>query len=214
MAKSVNFPSLILATASLLSSAPTGAGPPTPLGKFSDLPNIDVTYYDVTGENVRAVHRSIEAKAPRDPATNKPTPATSDWSITAAVDTVTTGGQCQISGVKLSFGGRAKMPRLLQADDPAPISPELLATWQNYSAQVEARQVAQLRFPYDRLGQVEREIRAGSCGDWKAATSTAINRLKQEQAEARERDTTPTPKLEIPKNELQEEGVEVKHIPT
>ena len=196
---------LILTALLAAAAQPAAVTAAVPAGRFTDLPNIAVTTYDVTGRNVREVHASIAEQAPKDPATQRPIPATSDWSIAAAVDTLTTGGQCQIGGVRLKFSGSARMPHLIAPPTGEPIAPELQAAWNAYVAALEARQVAQLRFAHDRLGQVEQAIRASGCANWKAATAAALNRIKAEQAAARAADPTPPPQLMIPTKENQKE---------
>ena len=186
---SVTFAAILL-SASTQVAAPAAA----PLAKFSDLPNVTVTYYDVQGENVRAVHKAIEAAAPRDPVTNRPVPATSDWSVSAAVGTDTSGAQCKIANAKLNFAASAKMPRLMPIG-ANPIDPVLQEKWGRYVAELEARQVAQLRFAYDRLAPIEQQILATSCKDWKSVTTAAIDKVKKDKAAARASASAP-PKLE------------------
>ena len=183
---------LTLATAAL-QAAPAPAEAPR-LGRFSDLPNVTVAHYDVQGENVRAVHKSIDEQAPRDPATNRAIPATSDWSVSALVQTGAAGPQCKVTTAKLNFAANAKLPRLVPMG-AAPIAPSLLARWQAYVAQLEDRQVAQLRFAHDRLGRIEQEILASSCNDWKAVATAAIDKLKKDKAATRAK-ALPPPRLE------------------
>lgn len=184
-------------------AAPVTLAPAAPLARFADLPNVTVTYYDVSGRDAREVHHSITQRAPRDPATGRPVPATSDWSMKAAVSTSTTAGRCTITAARLDFAGTARMPRLVTTNGQ-PIPPALLASWQRYAAALEERQVAQLRFAYDRLPQVERAIRASNCRDWKTVAAAAIDKVRRDKAEARARDSTPMPELDIPEEELKE----------
>ncbi len=167
-----------------------------PLATFRDLPNVAVTYYDVTGRNLTQIHKSLTGAAPRDPATRKPIPATSSWSIGAAVKWSKTGAQCTITGVTLTFTSAATMPRLMvQPETPAPV----LAAWNRFVAQLESRQAAQLKFAYDRRGEVERAILASSCDRWQEAADAALARLEEQQRLAREADPSAQPKLEQPK---------------
>ena len=189
--------SLMLAILQAVTAAPT-AVPATPPARFADLPNVVVTYYDVSGKNVREVHASIDRQATRDSTTQRAVPATSEWSVNAGVKTSTTGGQCKITGATVNFAAKARMPRLVQAGEE-PINPALAASWQLYAAQLEARQVAQLRFAYDRLPQIEQQILASSCADWKKVAASAIDKLKAEKAAAP--DTTPPPVLQISEGE-------------
>jgi predicted secreted Zn-dependent protease len=168
-----------------------------PLTTFRDLPNVVVTYYDVTGRTVPQIHTSLTGAAPRDPESRKPIPATSSWSIGAAVRWSKTGVRCTITGVTLKFTATASLPRLVvQEKTPAPV----LAAWNGYVAQLEARQAAQLKFAYDRRDEVERAILASSCESWQAAADAALTRLEEQQHLARDADPSAQPKLEQPKD--------------
>ena len=172
------------------------AQPTVPLATFRDLPNVAVTYYDVAGRSIAEIHKSLTTASPRDPATRKPMPATSSWSIGASVKWSKTGATCTITGVTLNFTSTATLPRLVvQKDTPVPV----LAAWNRYVAQLEGRQAVQLRFAYDRRGEVERAILASSCDGWQAAADAALTRLEERQRLAREADRDAQPKLEQPK---------------
>jgi len=172
--------------------APSVAQPTPTLPRFSDLPGVAVTYYDVTGRTVAEIHKSLTGAAPRDPVTRKPLPATSSWSIGAAVKWSKTGTHCTITDVTLTFTSAATMPRLVvQPDTPAPV----LAAWKSFAIQLESRQAAQLKFAYDRRGEVERAILASSCDRWQAAADAALTRLEEQQRLARDADATALPKL-------------------
>ena len=174
--------------------SPTAAAP---LTAFRDLPNVAVTYYDVTGRTVPEIHTSLTDAAPHDPDSRKPIPATSSWSIGATVRWSKTGARCTITGVTLKFTATASLPRLVVLEEtPAPV----LAAWNRYVAQLEARQAAQLKFAYDRRDEVERAILASSCDSWQAAADAALTRLEEQQRLARDADPSAQPKLEQPKN--------------
>jgi predicted secreted Zn-dependent protease len=156
------------------------AGLPLPSGslRFADIPNVAVTYYEVTGNDIPEIHKSLSKAAPRDPATRNPMPATSSWSIGAAVKWSRKGDRCTITGVTLNFTGKAAMPRLIAGKDtPAPV----LAQWNRYVAQLEARQAGQLRFAWEHRGTVEQAIGKSSCERWQAAAAAAIADVNQEQ---------------------------------
>ena len=185
---------LVALAAAALQAAPAPMVPAAPVARFTDLPNVTVTYYNVTGASLRELHASLDRQSRRDPATNKAVPATSEWSLKAAVNTSTTAGRCRITGVTLNFAGSARMPRLVQPADK-PLDPALLAREQRYVAALEARQVAQLRLAYDRLPEVRRKIAASSCQGWKPVAAAAIDQVKREAALARARNPLPPPTL-------------------
>jgi len=170
----------------------SSAEPVVPLASFGDLPGVAVTYYDVTGRSIAEIHKSLTRTSPRDPTTRKPLPATSSWSIGASVKWSKTGSRCTITRVTLKFTATATLPRLVvQPETPAPV----LAAWNRYVARLEARQAGQLKFAYDRRGEVERAILASSCEGWQAAADAALTRLEAQQRLARQADPGGEPKL-------------------
>ncbi len=166
------------------------------LARFSDVPNVEVTYYDVAGHGVPEIHKAVQKAAPRDPATQQARPATSSWTVAVAVQSSTTGKVCRITGATLKFHGQALMPRL-QADKetPAPV----IAAWNLYLARLESRQATQLRFAYNRMGEVERAILRSSCNKAEAAADVALARLAEEQRLAFKKAAESQPRLEEPK---------------
>lgn len=181
---------LILALAALQSAA-------EPLARFSDVPGVEVAYYDVAGRTVPEIHKSVQKAAPRDPATQQALPATSRWTVAVAVKSSTTGNVCRITGATLKFRGQAMLPRLqVDKDTPAPV----VAAWNLYVARLESRQAAQLRFAYDRLGEVERAILGSSCNKAEAAADAALGRLEEEQRLAFKKAAESQPRLEEPKS--------------
>jgi len=203
--------SLIVVLAALQPALTVPSGPPNamrtaqvapqraaePLARFSDVPGVEITYYDVAGRDVPQIHKAVRKAAPRDPATQHPLPATSSWTVAVAVRSTTTGNVCRITGATLKFRGQAVMPRLqADKDTPAPV----VAAWNTYVARLESRQAAQLRFAYDRLGEVERAILGSPCNKAEAATDSALARLEEQQRLAFKKAAESQPRLEEPKD--------------
>lgn len=166
------------------------------LARFSDVPNVEVAYYDVAGHSVPDIHKAVQKAAARDPTTQQALPATSSWTVAVAVQSMTTGKVCRITGAALKFRGQAVMPRLqIDKETPAPV----IAAWKLYVARLESRQAAQLRFAYDRMGEVERAILRSSCNKAEVAADAALARLQEEQLVAFKKGAESQPRLEEPK---------------
>ena len=198
-----------LILASFMAAAAQPAAPPLAASasapRLADLPNVEITDYQVSGDNIRQIHRSLKAASPRDPATGKAVPATSSWNVAAGVKWTRTGGRCDIMSVDLRFSAKANMPRLTVSETtPAPV----VAAWNDYVAQLDARQARQLRFAYDRRERVERAIREAGCLAWEAAAALAIDRIRREQLAAFQDDLLDQPKLLEPKDSKRERRVE------
>jgi predicted secreted Zn-dependent protease len=168
---------------------------PGELARYSDLPNIAVTYYDVAGSNLDAIHRSLAKLGPRDPETRRILPTTSRWTVGVKVYSMTNGRRCTVLGATLDFRGIATMPRLAaDKERPAPVA----AAWATYLAQLESRQAEHLRFAYERLGEVERAILDSRCDKAEAAADAVLARLHEQQQRAFAQQTRDQPRLEPP----------------
>jgi predicted secreted Zn-dependent protease len=166
------------------------------------VPNIEVTYYQVTGKDVPEIHRSLAKAAPRDGETGRRLPATSSWSMSAGAKWTRTGQRCELTAVDLRFAAKASLPRLLVTEETPPA---VLALWNDYVARLEARQAAQLRFAYDRQSSVEQAIRRSGCYGWEAAATAAIARIRDQQLLAFKNEVRNPPKLLEPKGEREDQ---------
>jgi len=184
-------------TAPVMRTIQVGPPPTANLLRFADVPNVAITYYDVTGDNIAEIHRAVAKAAPRDPTTRVPTPATSSWTVGVKVKTLTTNKRCRITGVTLDFRGVALMPRLIPGKET---TPQVIAIWNAYLRRLEARQAEQLRFAYDRIGTFEKAIVGNRCDRTGAATDAAFTRVRDEQRLAFKPETS-RPRLEEPPTE-------------
>lgn len=178
------------------------AAPAQTTPTLASLPNVEITYYQVTGKDIPQIHRSLARAAPRDPGTGNRLPATSSWSMSAGAKWTRTGERCELTAANLRFAARATLPRLVVSEETPPA---VLAVWNDYVARLEARQAAQLRFAYDRRDSVEQAIRRGGCYGWEAAAATAIARIKEQQLLAFKNEIGKQPKLLEPKGDKEDQ---------
>ncbi len=165
--------------------APAGSGVAT-------IPGVTIRTYDVRGRTIREIYNSLAAAAPKDPASGRAIPANSNWSMKVGAQITRTGNACKVSGATATFTGEASLPRLVP--DPA-TPPAVLANWNSYLAQLDARQADQLRFAYQHRTDIEQAVRASSCDGWQAAANAAIDRLRQQASAARNTDPAAQPVL-------------------
>jgi predicted secreted Zn-dependent protease len=178
----------ILTLAALAQAQPVAAV----AGGVRTIPGVTVRTYDVSGKTIREIYQSLGAVAPKDPASGGAIPASSKWSMKVATQFTRTGARCSVTGATATFTGEVVLPRLA----PNPERPAaVLANWNSYVAQLDARQAEQLRFAFERRGEVERAVRASSCDGWQAAANAAIQRLREQASAARDPDPTKQPRL-------------------
>jgi len=181
----------LLALAALAQAQPAPAAGVAAPG-VAAIPGVTVRHYDVTGKTIREIHQSLTASAPKNPATAQPVPASSTWSMKVGTKFTRTGAKCAITGTTATFTGEATLPRLI-ADPTTP--PAVLANWNSYLAQLDARQAEQLRYAYEHRLEVEAAVRASSCDNWQPAANAAISQLRQQSSAARSTDPALQPVL-------------------
>ena len=160
---------------------PQPAVPAVPGKTLADLPNTTITYFDVSGRNLKAINKSIVEHQKIGPG-GRPAVAPTGWAIDAGFNKVTSGGQCKVANAKATFSAKVVMPRLVSDTGH---TPELLATWRAYLAGVENAQAADLWFVYDRIRDVESAILASTCEGAQSAGAAAVERLRAQAAEFR-----------------------------
>ena len=165
--------------AAAVSSEPTANASAKPPAKLSDVPNVTVTYYDVSGQTVRQIQESMQDNAPRDPATGGIVSSRASWTVDTGAEWQKTGDQCKITSAKVVFHPSAVMPHLVPNwKTPA----AAVAQWNGFVAQLEAKQAGRLLAAYDRLDEVRRAILASSCDNWQSAANAAIDKLSSQLA--------------------------------
>ncbi|MCW3796961.1 DUF922 domain-containing Zn-dependent protease [Sphingomonas sp. BN140010] len=178
---------LALAAFAQAQPAPSVAG-----SGLASIPGVTIRTYDVRGKTIREILQSLTAAAPMNQSTGRPVPATSGWSIKVGTQVTRTGSKCAITAVTTNFTGEATLPHLVP--DPA-TPPAVLANWNSYLAQLDARHAEQLRYAYDHRAEVEQAVRASSCDNWQPAANAAIDRLRQQASAARSTDPAAQPQL-------------------
>ena len=154
------------------------AAPATqPAPALAAIPGVTVNHYEVSGNNIRQIQKSIAAKRPK-AADGTPIAAGTTWKIDANLSTRTTDGKCEIASVTPTFTGTADLPRLTTADQ---VKPEVLQQWNAYVAGLESSAAAHLDFVRDRLPQVQQAVTAAQCDTASAALTTAIEQLKAQE---------------------------------
>ena len=159
---------------------PAGAAsvaPAPPAQTFSQLPNVSINYYDVSGADISSINRSLREQ--RGAALKNSAAAASDWNLVVRFDKRTTGEQCLIADATIEFSAKAALPRLVNEQA---VSPGALAAWRKYVAALESESVAKLWFVFDRIDEIEQAFEGKSCEQGKQDGGKAIAQLEQDYA--------------------------------
>jgi predicted secreted Zn-dependent protease len=138
------------------------------------MPNTKVTHYEVTGDTVTDINRSIARQRPRS-TSGKAIPATTDWAVRAEFDRTITDGTCRVTAARTSFTASVDLPRLAKG---ARIDKPTRERWAIYVTELERGSLVTLAFVYQNLGAIEQAMLASDCETAKSVAAAAVKRLR------------------------------------
>jgi predicted secreted Zn-dependent protease len=149
---------LVLAAGFSLAGSAT-AEPPPATGPLAGIPNLDVQYYDVSGNSVAAIRAAINRRRPRDPNDGVAVDALNRWYISWRWPG-DGRGNCLLDRTEIRFTATLRMPRLVNTARTPRV---LVARWNAYVEALIRHEAGHLRHAWDNIGSVLRAIRASSC---------------------------------------------------
>jgi len=102
---------LLLAFIALGPGGSAAADPPPATGPLAGIPNLDVQYYEVSGQSVAEIRASLNRVRPRDPNDGLAVDAVNRWYISWRWPRDGSGG-CLLARTELRFTATLRMPRL------------------------------------------------------------------------------------------------------
>lgn len=153
-----------------VSAAPGAAEPPAAGSAFAGLPNVDLQYYDVTGQNPREIREAMNRVRPTDPNDGLRLDALTRWRM--GFGWPRRGpDQCVLDQARVNFSATVLMPRLVNAE----ALPQSLRTrWQTYIAALATHEAGHVRHAYEAVPAVLAAIRASSCAGAQEAGRAAV----------------------------------------
>jgi predicted secreted Zn-dependent protease len=166
---------LLALVAGLSLAGSATAVPPPATGPLAGIPNLDVQYYDVSGNSVAEIRAAINRVRPRDPNDGVAVDALNRWYISWRWPGDGRGG-CLLARTELRFSATLRMPRLFNTQrTPRAV----VARWQAYMEALVRHEAGHIRHAYDNMGSVLRAIRASSCASANEAGRAAVRMLAQ-----------------------------------
>lgn len=142
---------------------------------FADIPNLEVTYYDVAGNSAGAIRKAIDAARPRDPNDGTGVDAVARWQIGWRWPRAANGA-CDLAQAELRFSATILLPRLAE---PHRVSKAVMARWDSYMAALKKHEATHIRTAWMNSGRVLDAIRASDCAGASDAGQAAIAALGQ-----------------------------------
>src|SRR5205085_947654 len=130
---------LLLAFIALGPGGSAAADPPPATGPLAGIPNLDVQYYEVSGQSVAEIRASLNRVRPRDPNDGLAVDAVNRWYISWRWPRDGSGG-CLLARTELRFTATLRMPRLA-----GPTPPAVRARWNAYISALVTHEAGHLR---------------------------------------------------------------------
>lgn len=173
----------ILFTALAALQAAPAAQPATPpvaapaARTLKDLPKVSVTYYDVTGKDMKAINKSLLKARGKDPVTKQPNTVTTKWNVAPGIKRRTEAdGKCTVvEVVGHDFSGTVELPRLANATT---VPAAVMADWQSFASQLEKDAAAKLWYVHDRLPEFDRTVLNKPCDQAMKDGTAFLEKLK------------------------------------
>ncbi|MFD1949844.1 DUF922 domain-containing protein [Sphingomonas arantia] len=148
------------------------AAPPSdaPIGQFAAIPNVTLTFYDVTGRDPAAIRRSIDAARPTDPNDGARVDGLSAYRY--AWQWVSEQGVCRIMPDDIQFAATIMIPRLTTN-----VSPELRAEFDLYIRTLLAHEYGHVGFGWAQRVEIAAAINAADCNTANVAARAAVTAI-------------------------------------
>jgi len=188
---------LLAISVALQSAAPAQpAAPAAPSARsLQSVPNVTVSYYAVTGKDMKAINKSIQKQRPKDPATGQVNTGGTSWNVSPSFRKTTTNGVCKITDVTTDFSAKAEMPRLAN-ENMVPAA--VLQDWRTFQAGMERDAAARLWFVHDRIGGLKQTMMGKDCDQAIKEGAAFLEKLKAEAAAFQPPKTVTVQKSERP----------------
>jgi predicted secreted Zn-dependent protease len=148
---------------------------------FADIPGVSMQYYDVAGDDMAAVRRSLKAVRPTDSHDGRRVDGTTQWAFRWRWHR-DAQGMCQAAPEDVTFSAIVTIPRLAEADP----TPELRAQFADFLRPLLAHEDEHVRYAWEHRGDIAKAINALDCRTVDVATVNAAARevLKAISAQA------------------------------
>lgn len=140
---------------------------------LSELPNMTIRYYDVVGNDVASINKSIVKQRPL--VGGKPLVASVDWTVNASFKRRTEDAHCRVDAVEVSFAAQADFPKLANERE---LNAPLVKQWHRYVEGLQANELPTLAFVYSQLDAVRDAVLASPCERAKANAAAAVEGLR------------------------------------
>lgn len=154
----------------IIVAVPVAAYQAAPADPFEGIPNVEITYYDVSGTSAKAIRESLNAKGLVDPNDGKRVDAIARWRFQWRWPR-TLDGKCDLAKAEVRFNATVTMPRLL---DEETLRKPVRERWQRYWTGLREHEAGHIRPPYEDRGRLLDAIKGSDCANADNAAKAVI----------------------------------------
>jgi predicted secreted Zn-dependent protease len=151
------------------------SGGPSRTKPFTGIPNLRLSYYEVSGSSAEEIRRSINAHRPRDSHDGQRVDALTEWTIGWSIEVREPGG-CDLSNAQVRYAATVTLPRHA---DPATLPEPLRSHWEAFVASLARHEDWHARYAYEHLGDVRAALRGSRCDTAEAVASAAVHAIAE-----------------------------------
>jgi predicted secreted Zn-dependent protease len=151
---------------------PAHAEPDVPADELSAIPDVYISYYDVSGDSESAIRKSMDHSPdrPRDGA--RAVDALTTWNFSWRTWSDGRGG-CDPSLVEVLFTANVELPRLVGSVPPA-----TARDWNRYIANLRTHEAGHVTYARSRIADVTAAAKSSRCVHINAAVQRVLNEIK------------------------------------
>lgn len=139
---------------------------------FAGIPNVEMSYYDVSGKNAAAIRKDMNTKRPADPAGYR-YDGVAKWSYRWRTKGNGRGG-CDLNSVEIEFRATVTVPRFVGEESA---SKSLRERWQRYHRALMEHEAGHIRYAWDQREAIATAIKGATCATANQAGEAVLDRI-------------------------------------
>jgi predicted secreted Zn-dependent protease len=154
------------------SAWPLRAEPDVPADELSSIPDVYISYYDVSGDSASAIRNSMDRSPDRPREGARGVDAQTTWNFSWRTWSDGHGG-CDPSLVEVMFTANVVLPRLVGSVQPA-----IARDWNRYIVNLRTHEAGHVSYARSRIAEVTAAAKSHRCEDIDAAVRRVLEEIK------------------------------------
>ena len=153
-------------------ASPARAEPDVPADELSSIPDVYISYYDVSGDSESAIRNSMDRSPSRPREGARGVDAQTTWNFSWRAWSDGHGG-CDPSLVEVMFTANVELPRLIGS-----VPPDVARNWSRYIANLRTHEAGHVTYARSRKADVLAAAKTSRCEDINAAVQHVLDEIR------------------------------------